>query len=94
MITINFISKFSNRPMHFFGVLGSLSFLAGFIISVYLVCTKYFGHVYVSMTRRPLFYLGILAMIVGVQLFSTGFLAEMITSTQRDKRVYSISERI
>ena len=94
LITINFISKFSNRPMHFFGVLGSLSFLAGFIISVYLVCTKYFGHVYVSMTRRPLFYLGILAMIVGVQLFSTGFLAEMITSTQREKRVYSISERI
>ena len=46
------------------------------------------------MTSRPLFYLGILAMIVGVQLFSTGFLAEMITSTQRDKRVYSISERI
>ena len=94
LITINFISKFSNRPMHFFGVLGSLSFLAGFIISVYLVCTKYFGHVYISMTRRPLFYLGILAMIVGVQLFSTGFLAEMITSTQREKRVYSISERI
>ena len=94
LITINFISKFSNRPMHFFGVLGSLSFLAGFIISIYLVCTKYFGQVYISMTRRPLFYLGILAMIVGVQLFSTGFLAEMITSTQREKRVYSIAERI
>ena len=94
LITINFISKFSNRPMHFFGVLGSLSFLAGFIISVYLVCTKYFGHVYVPMTSRPLFYLGILAMIVGVQLFCTGFLAEMITSTQREKRVYSISEKI
>ena len=44
LITINFISKFSNRPMHFFGVLGSLSFLAGFIISLYLVFTKYFGH--------------------------------------------------
>ena len=94
LLTINFISKFSNRPMHFFGVLGSLSFLAGFIISIYLVCTKYFGNVYISMTRRPFFYLGILAMIVGVQRFSTGFLAEMITSTQRDKRVYSISESI
>lgn len=94
LITINFISKFSNRPMHFFGVLGSLSFLAGFIITIYLVCTKYFGHNYVALANRPLFYLGILAMIVGVQLFSTGFLAEMITSTQRDKRVYSISERV
>ena len=46
------------------------------------------------MTNRPLFYLGILAMILGVQLFSTGFLAEMITSTQRDKRVYSVSEKL
>ena len=94
LITINFISKFSNRPMHFFGLLGSLTFLAGFIIAIYLVCTKYLGHNYVAMTSRPLFYLGILAMIVGVQLFSTGFLAEMITSTQRDKRVYSIAEKI
>ena len=94
LLTINFISKFSNRPMHFFGVLGSLTFMAGFVIAVYLVCTKYFAHVYVPLTSRPLFYLGILAMIIGVQLFSTGFLAEMITSTQRDKRVYSISEKI
>ena len=94
LITINFISKFSNRPMHFFGLLGSLTFLAGFIIAIYLVCTKYLGHSYIPMTNRPLFYLGILAMIVGVQLFSTGFLAEMITSTQRDKRVYSIAEKI
>ena len=94
LITINFISKFSNRPMHFFGLLGSLTFLAGFIIAIYLVCTKYFGHNYVAMTNRPLFYLGILAMIIGVQLFSTGFLAEMVTSTQRDKRIYSIAEKI
>ena len=94
LLTINFISKFSNRPMHFFGLLGSLTFLAGFIIAIYLVCTKYFGAMYVPVTSRPLFHLCILAMIVGVQLFSTGFLAEMITSTQRDKRVYAISEKI
>ncbi len=93
LLTINFISKFSNRPMHFFGLLGSITFLIGFVIAVYLACTRLFGHVY-GMTRRPLFYFALLAIIIGVQLFSTGFLAEMITSTQREKRVYSISERI
>ena len=93
LLTINFISKFSNRPMHFFGLLGSITFLIGFVIAVYLVCTRLFMHVY-GMTRRPLFYFALLAIIIGVQLFSTGFLAEMITSTQRDKRVYSISEKV
>jgi Glycosyltransferases involved in cell wall biogenesis len=94
LLTINFISKFSTRPMHFFGLLGSLTFIAGFGIAVYLVCTKYFANVYVPLTNRPLFYLCLLAMVIGVQLFSTGFLAEMITSTQRDKRKCSISEFI
>ena len=79
--------------MHFFGMLGSITFLVGFGIAVYLTCTRIFGHVY-GMTRRPLFYFALLAIVIGVQLFSTGFLAEMITSTQREKRVYSISERI
>ena len=93
LLTINFISKFSNRPMHFFGLWGSLTFLIGFVIALYLACSRIFAHVY-HMTDRPLFYFCLLAMVIGVQLFSTGFLAEMITSTQRDKRVYSISERI
>ncbi len=93
LLTINFISRFSNRPMHFFGLWGSLTFLAGFFIAIYLVCTRIFAHVY-HMTDRPLFYFCLLAMVIGVQLFSTGFLAEMITSTQREKRVYSIAERL
>ena len=93
LVTINFISKFSNRPMHFFGLLGSITFLIGFIIAVYLACIRLFAHGY-GMTSRPLFYFALLAIIIGVQLFSTGFLAEMITSTQREKRVYSISEKV
>ena len=93
LLTINFISKFSTRPMHFFGLYGSLTFIVGFVIAAYLACLRIFAHVY-HMTDRPLFYFCLLAMVIGVQLFSTGFLAEMITSTQREKRVYSISERI
>lgn len=94
LVTINFISKFSNRPMHFFGLLGSLTFLAGFVIALYLVYTKYFAHVYVPLTNRPLFYFGLVAMVIGVQLFTTGYVGELIASTQRDKRTYSIAEKI
>lgn len=94
LLTISFISKFSNRPMHFFGLIGSLTFLIGFVIAVYLTCTKFFASSYIPLTNRPLFYLGILAMIIGVQLFSTGFLAEMISSNGRQRRSYSIAERL
>lgn len=94
LLTINFISKFSNRPMHFFGLIGSLTFLIGFAIAIYLTCTKFFASVYVPLTSRPLFYLCILAMIIGAQLFSTGFLAEMISSNGRQRRSYSIAERL
>lgn len=94
LVTINFISKFSNRPMHFFGLLGSLTFLAGFVIALYLIYTKYFAHVYIPLTNRPLFYFGLVAMVIGVQLFTTGYVGELIASTQRDKRTYSIAEKI
>lgn len=93
LLTITFISKFSNRPMHFFGLAGSLTFLAGFIIAMYLVCSRVFANVY-HMTDRPLFYFCLLAMVIGVQLFSTGFLAELLAATQRDKQNYSISDSI
>ena len=65
LVTINFISKFSNRPMHFFGLLGSVTFLIGFVIAVYLACIRLFAHAY-GMTNRPLFYFALLAIIIGV----------------------------
>ena len=93
LLTITFISKFGKRPMHLFGGLGSLMFLVGFIIGIVLVVKKFAYHVY-GMTSRPLFYFALICIIVGVQLFLTGFLAELVQSTSSKSKVYGISERI
>lgn len=93
LLTISFISKFGKRPMHLFGGLGSLMFLIGFIIGIMLVVKKFAFHAY-GMTNRPLFYLALICIIVGVQLFMTGFLAELIQSSSSKKRIYGIAERI
>jgi glycosyltransferase involved in cell wall biosynthesis len=93
LLSITFISKFGKRPMHLFGALGTLIFFIGFVIGVYLAVAKYFFAVY-NMTERPLFYFGLLAMIMGSQLFLTGFLAEMISRNSSDRNLYHIEEEI
>ena len=77
LISISFINRFGSAPMHLFGFLGILSFLVGFIIALYLTYTKLFLLQF-NITDRPLFYLGILCMILGSQLFLSGFLGELI----------------
>ncbi len=91
LLSITFISRFATRPMHFFGSLGSASFLLGFIILVYLSIAKLFWAKY-DMTERPLFFLGLLAIIFGTQLFLTGLLAELVSRTSRDRNKYQIDE--
>ena len=92
LLTILFLNKFADRPMHFFGLLGVIFFLIGFFIAVYFSYTKIFLNYY-NMTDRPLFFLGILSMIIGSQLFLTGFLAEMIVRNKKNK-TNQISEKI
>lgn len=91
LITLTFVSKFSKRPMHFFGVIGILLFLAGFMIAAYLAYAKFFMQGY-KMTERPLFYFGLLAMIMGVQVFSAGFVAEMISRNSYRRNEYQIEK--
>ena len=80
--------------MHLFGSLGSFIFFIGFAIAGYLVYAKFFLAGY-KMTERPLFYFGLLAMVIGTQLFMTGFLAELISQGKRtNDEVYNIRERI
>ena len=93
LLSITFVSKFGKRPMHLFGALGSLLFFLGFVIAGYLAYAKFFMAAY-RMTERPLFYFGLLAMILGTQLFLTGFLAELISLQTRDKPLYQIKETI
>ena len=70
-----------------------LLFFLGFVIAGYLAYAKFFMAAY-RMTERPLFYFGLLAMILGTQLFLTGFLAELISLQTRDKQLYQIKETI
>jgi glycosyltransferase involved in cell wall biosynthesis len=94
LLTIIFVSKFGQRPMHFFGTFGTLIFLIGFIIAAYLAYTKFFTDYYTRMTDRPLFYFGLVGMIIGTQLFLTGFIADMVSRNNFSHREYQIKEKI
>lgn len=93
LLTITFTSRFMQRPMHFFGAIGSLLFLIGFGIAGYLTYAKIFLLEY-HMTQRPLFYLGLLAMILGTQLFVAGFLGEMVSRGSRNANNHQIKRYI
>lgn len=93
LISIYFVGKFGKRPMHFFGLIGTLSFLMGFIIALYLAVAKYAFQEY-KMTERPIFYFGMLAMVIGVQLFLAGFLGELISRNSTERNNYQLAEKI
>ncbi len=97
LLSITFVSKFRKRPMHFFGSIGTLSFLMGFFITLWLIGEKLYK-IYKQIPVRdvvdqPLFFLALVALICGVQLFLTGFLAELIT-TQSNTNEYQISKYV
>lgn len=98
LLSISFVSRFGKRPMHFFGSLGTLSFLAGGFIAIWLIAQKIYGIannlVVRDITDQPLFYLALVAMIIGSQLFLTGFLAEMVSRNAPERNKYLISERL
>jgi len=93
LISISFVSKFGKKPMHFFGLWGSILFFIGVVIAGYLAYAKFVFDTY-KMTDRPLFYLGLLCMIIGTQLFLTGFIAEMLSRNSPDKNNYHIEKKI
>lgn len=93
LMSVTFMGKFGKRPMHFFGTLGSLNFLAGIIILVYLSIAKLVYKEY-GIAERPLFFFGILAAIVGTQLFVTGFLAELMVRNSSTRNWYVIEKKI
>jgi glycosyltransferase involved in cell wall biosynthesis len=99
LLSITFVSRFKKRPMHFFGTMGTLSFLAGFLITLWLIVDKvyysFFLHQRVrNVVDQPLFFLALVALIVGVQLFLAGFLAEMISLSGTRRNDYLIRDRV
>ena len=95
LLSITFISRFGKKPMHFFGIWGTVSFFIGFVITIILIMQKLilaYNHAayFRQVTDQPLFYLAILAMIVGTQLFLAGFLGEMMARSASDRNHYLI----
>jgi len=93
LLSITFVGKFAKRPMHFFGALGTLFFLAGFIMLAVLTFNK-LVYEQGGIADRPLFFLGILVLIIGTQLFVTGFLAELVVRSNPERNSYLIEKTV
>lgn len=98
LLSVTFVSKFRQKPMHLFGTLGTLSFLAGLIITLWVIGVKVYN-IYHNLqardvTEQPLFFLALVALIIGVQLFLTGFLAEMMAMRSQSNKEYLVRNRI
>jgi glycosyltransferase involved in cell wall biosynthesis len=93
LLSILFVTRFAKRPMHLFGGLGIVSFAIGFIILLYLSISKIFFSE-VGIATRPMFFLGIVTLIIGSQLFLTGFLAELISRNAPDRNTYQVKEKL
>lgn len=99
VLVIGFVQKFSKRPMHFFGTFGTLSFFVGTVLALWLIVDKLIniaqGVKFRNATDNPLFYFGLVAIILGVQLFLAGFLGEMLVRQSVGKSVdMQIAERV
>ncbi|WP_313386118.1 glycosyltransferase family 2 protein [Chishuiella sp.] len=99
LITLFFASRFGNKPMHIFGLLGTLMFILGFMSSFYIGIEKLFK-VYIShspaklITDNPYFYISLVFMILGTQLFLAGFLGELIVRNNREKQLYLVQKEL
>lgn len=98
LMSITFVTKYSRRPMHFFGLWGTLMFAAGFILVVYLAIEKFY---YLSIHEKkqliaenPLFFVALTTMILGTQLFLSGFLAELTSRNSPDRNDYKIEAKL
>ena len=91
--SIMFVGKFGKRPMHFFGLWGTLMFFTGLIIFTWLAISKFFLDA-TGLTQRPLFFFALTAMVIGSQFFLAGFIGELIARNSPDKNHYLIEEKI
>ncbi len=98
LLSLWFLSRFGKKPMHFFGLIGSMTFIIGAIISVYLIVQKITtqakGLPFRQVTDQPLFYISLVALIIGMQLFLSGFLAELVSRNSSERNIYKIKKKI
>ncbi len=93
LFSIMFVGKFGKRPMHFFGLWGSIFFFFGFVFLFYITISKFFFD-QTGITQRPLFFVSLTSMIIGSQLFLAGFIGELIARNSSERNSYLIQEKI
>jgi len=94
IMSITFVGKFSKRPMHFFGLWGTLFFLVGVGITLYLIISKIIDRSNFALTNKPGFYLALTALIIGMQLFLAGFISELIARNAPGRNTYLVEDKI
>ena len=98
LISLWFLSRFGKKPMHFFGLTGILMFLTGAVLAIWVIAEKLIqqgqGLLYRPVTEQPLFYLALVAVILGFQLFLAGFICEMVSRNSSERNNYKIREDI
>ncbi len=92
LLSITFVGKFSKRPMHFFGLWGSLFFMIGLGISIYLIISKILDSNF-ALTNRPGFFLALTSLIIGMQLFLAGYIGELISRNSPNRNAYLIEKK-
>ncbi len=98
LMTVTFLSRFGKKPMHFFGVLGTLMFMLGFILFTYIGGAKLY-YMYINVSAKNIaemssFYIALTSMIMGLQLFLAGFIGEMLSRQAHDRNLYYIEEEL
>ncbi len=99
LITLYFTAKFGNRPMHIFGLIGTIMFILGFLATFYLGLDKLFRLFILDqptrlITSSPYFYISLTSMVLGTQLFLAGFLGELIVRNSRERKIYSVQKEL
>lgn len=99
LMSVTFMTKFGKKPMHFFGVWGTLMFFIGGLVTVYLIAEKLYHIAFTDLvprdvTDQPLFYLALVSVIAGIQLFLAGFLGELISRNGSDRNMYLIEKEV
>ena len=98
LISLWFLGTFGKKPMHFFGFTGILMFLAGAVLAIWVIAEKLIqqanGLSFRPVTDQPLFYLALVAVLLGFQLFLAGFICEMVSRNSQERNQYNIKERL
>lgn len=92
LMSITFVGKFAKRPMHFFGLWGTLFFLLGLGMALYLIVSKFIDTSF-ALTNRPAFYLSLTALVIGMQLFLAGFIGELISRNSPSRNHYLVEKK-